>query len=270
MVYSKNNTIGVAVDKDQIMSLAGLDFVKQVTAPKGVFAENTNASIADPPAPLKQYEYGIVSKYVKCKYGSDLLIMQRSGNNGTYSLPACFNWNDELQAQDKGIGKIVNNMVKTKFWDLFGVLPRTKSFFMEPNSTGYVSVRYLTHNSDFGGRLMDQKPQVFANGLPLSTPDVTISSEPVLDSLPSGQNNITVTYVIKTSDMKGLYSIYTPSGGCEGPLPLAVGMNTSEISSADIPTYLGIIHCGVVTYDGEMMHLSGILVKWLTSEPYFN
>ncbi len=270
MVYLKNNIAGVAVDQDQIMNLARLDFVKQVTAPKGVFNENVNASIANPPAPLKQYESGIVSKYIKCKYGSDLLIMQRSDSNGNYSSPACFNWNDEIEAQHKGIGKIVNNLVKTKFWNLFGVLPSTKSFFMEHNSTGSISVKYLIYKGDFAKQLISQKPQVFSNGLPLSTSDVTISSEPTLDSLPSGQNNITVTYTIKTSGANGLYSVYIPQEGCKKPFPLVVGMNVSKISSADVATYLGNIACSSITYDSEIVHISGILIKWLPSEPYFN
>ncbi|MDE2590831.1 MAG: hypothetical protein KGL95_14345, partial [Patescibacteria group bacterium] len=69
IIYSKNNTIGVAADYGQIIKLAALDFVKQITAPNGMFSKDSNASISNPPSPLKQYEAGISPLYTKCRYG---------------------------------------------------------------------------------------------------------------------------------------------------------------------------------------------------------
>ncbi len=271
IIYSKNDTVGVAADHDQIIKLAALDFVKQITAPNGVFSKNSNASIINPPSPLKQYEAGILPLYTKCRYGFDLMLIQKLDDNGSHSSPACFTWNDESKAQNRGIGKIVNNLVKTKYWNLYGVLPSRKSFFMETNSTGQIIVKYFPYYKN--GETKQVKPQVFlgydSNGSPISTSNVTISATPNTISNNLGKNT-TITYTIMTTNTKGLYWLHIPLNGCNDVYPLVVGLDPSNISTADIATYMGAIHCPSIDMGSQMEDISGISVKWLLAEPFFN
>ncbi|MDE1766463.1 MAG: hypothetical protein KGI27_09380 [Thaumarchaeota archaeon] len=271
IIYSKNNIIGVTADYSQIIKLATLNFVEQITTPNGVFSKDSNASISNPPSPLEQYKAGIMPIYVKCKYGFGLLIREKFNVSESHLVPACFKGNDESKAQNRGIGKIVNNLVKTKYWDLYGLLPSRKSFLIESNSTGQIVVKYYPYYNNNETRQI--KPQVFldygTNGSPINTSNVVISAIPDAVSDNLGQNT-TVAYTIKTSNIKGLYWLHIPLNGCNDVYPLIVGLDPTSISTADISTYIGTIHCPSIDMGGQIENTSGISVKWLLAEPFFN
>lgn len=271
IVYSKNNTVGMAVDNGQISELSGLDFVKQITSPNGVFPRDSNATVENPPSPLAQYRAGIVPIYVKCKQGFGPVLMQSSIDNNAKSSPACFTWDDEIKIQNRGIGKIVNNSVKTKYWDLYGLLPSRMSFSMEPNSSGQIIVKYFPYFNNNMTRHV--KPQVFSgydsNSSPILTSNITVSANPDAITDNKGQNT-TVTYTVNTSNVKGLYWIYIPINGCNDMYPLLVGLGTNNVSTTDIAMYVGRESCPSIDMGGQVEDTRGISTKQMLAAPIFN
>ena len=64
-------------------SLAGLDFVRQMTVPKGVFTEDVNVSMYDPPSPRKQFKSCVAANDIICRPDLQLLIENQE------NLPIC-------------------------------------------------------------------------------------------------------------------------------------------------------------------------------------
>lgn len=107
-------------------------------------------------------------------------------------------------------------------------------FFMKPNSTGTIIVRYPA-TWDYS-RMINVTQGLFVydatNFKPISNPDLTVSVSPQLIGHKDGENyDITFTFVAKPR-AKGIFGI-TP--GCAENIDVAIDIDPSQIRPNDVP-----------------------------------
>lgn len=216
-------------------------------------------------SPHLQVKQGIDPLDIKCKQGLQLVIKSRDGSPACVSTQSAtklvkWGWASKIispTAGDKN-SQSSNNYTSTS-------LHRTV-FFMKPNSTGTIIVRY--HATWDYSKMIDvtQGLSVYdaTNFRPISNPDLTVSVSPQLIGHKNGENyDVTYTFVAKPN-AKGIFGIDT---SCAENMDVVVGIDPSQIQPSDVPiSGIGAATCVITGFiDVQEIGLNNITAKEMSA-----
>jgi len=222
------------------------------------------------PSPLKQFKSGVDANKIECKQDLQLVIKLNNGH------PACVKSESSIKLIMLGWAKniFLSNPCTEAFpkgLDTFEqpfsrTSPEGLVFFMKSNSTANICVRYTSPYDNTG------MEQVYAemwtgkgNYEPALSSEIVVSANP--DFLPlNRETNITVTYTITAlNNSKGIYWM-SISQICE-LIPVVVGIDNSELSSSDIPVFLGLRSCPAESLNNKIIGVSDAKVDYKIRQP---
>gem|GEM_PF-4393422 len=99
-------------------------------------------------------------------------------------------------------------------------------------------------------------------GYPRKFMNVSLGVSVVPPSIPhnAGENYPVVYALTAPHDAKGIYSIPLT---CPSDMDIAVGLNSSQISSQDIPVFFGMGSCSVSSYNSKITGFANATVEYL-------
>lgn len=228
--------------------------------------------------PLEQFKSGIPAKNITCQ--KDFVLTIKSEDDS----PACVKSDTAVTLIKRGwaVASLKNFgynpgrgpvSLEPKDYGQFSSIgpspfpPSTLNrlvFFIKSNSTAQIHVQYTsefenTGNVDTGGQFYFGNPHGF---IPLDSSQITISSSPDHVSMSYGTNT-TVVYTISTKNVtSGLYWIVLTQ--ICGAIPVAIDMNSSQITPSDIPVYSQ--HCPAQVLNAKILGISGGTAEYLQSQ----
>ena len=253
-----------------------------------IYDNNTNISMlhhGGPPipslgflTPLKQLKSGVAAKDVTCKPSLQLIL--KAENNS----PICVTSDTAMTllkrgwamsslknfGYNPGRGPVSPEPKESGQFSSIGPNPFPSStlnrlvFFIKSNSTAQIHVQYTsefenTGNVDTGGQFYTGNPHDF---IPLNSSQILISSSPDHVSMSYGTNT-TVIYTISTKNItSGLYWVFLTQ--ICGVMPVAIDMNSSQITPSDIPVYSQ--HCPAQFLNAKILGISGGTTEYMQSQ----
>ena len=185
------------------------------------------------PSPLYQIKERIYPNYVKCIQGLQLVIKKEDGS------PACVQPDSATKLLKQGwASKIVSptsSDTNSQSSDNSTITPLQRTvFFMKPNSTGTIIVRYHATWNYLGTIDLTQGLSVYdaTNFVPIPNSGLTVNVNPQFIGHTDGKNyDVTYTFVAKPGT-KGIFGIDT---SCAENMDIAIGIDPSQIQPSDVP-----------------------------------
>ena len=144
--------------------------------------------------------------------------------------------------------------------------PKRLVLFMKQNSTAQMCVKYTSPFDNTG--LLEVYPGILVrnpNFEPAPVSEIIINAEPNYLPLDRGANTIVIYTITSQNNSKGVYWMGI-SQICE-LIPVIVGINSLELSSWDIPVFLGFQSCPNQELDAKIIGVSNATVEYKIGQP---
>ena len=221
------------------------------------------------PPPSLQIKRGVSSSNVACNDGLELTFKK---NNGT---PVCVKPDSIVKlimwdwAKNVYLSNPCSHVYPTGL-DAFEqplslTSPKRLVFLMQQNSTAQMCVRYTSTYDNTG--LQELLPGMWSGRINFEAAppsEITVTSNPRFVPMTVGSNT-TVVYTVTSHNAKGIYWIGI-SQICE-LIPVAVGLDSSQVISSDIPVYFGFHSCPVISLNSLIIGVSNSTVEYKVGQP---
>jgi hypothetical protein len=190
--------------------------------------------------PLQQFKSGIKTEDVKCN--TDFLLAIKLD----YS-PACVKESSAIKLFLRG-------------W-IFGFANYQQVYFMEPNSTAQISVKYSPQNyqgqsvPDFTRTLYSKIYGIHSDSS-LSLDKINATARP--DFIHTNSNTI-VNYAVTTGNAKGVYWLSLLDQCIV--IPIAVGLDEQELTVSDLQDPNSAVSCPAPAVQSHVVNLSNVALK---------
>ena len=218
------------------------------------------------PSPLKQFQSGIAAKDVICNKGLALILSATDGSPACVRSVSITRLFSQGWAEKNFVGISAMTLNNASF-NKIGPDPSTLTahnrlvFFVKPNSTAQIYVKYNSSTTSMPDTL---EAEYGVDGTTPSSYISDLSVHVIPESVDLQSADITAIYAINVQNITGMYWINFPDR-CDY-IPIAVGLNSSQINPSDIAIHMGTTTCPSHFMDVTILGISGGTAEYKLSE----